>query len=158
MIAFFNTFYNISAIANLPTSQITRTRSILVLVFHCSPLYSVLCPLIISRHGATENTVFCYQECVFIGSLPSNRCRIGPRVCFCWNVFRDPLPSNGHGADHIENTSCNTLSIVAWAYFERCLEIGLHVTIHFDCQLVLEWLREEDGLSRVYFSHIKNFL
>jgi hypothetical protein len=42
---------NYSAIANLPTSQITRTRSILVLRFCFTPLYSILCPLIIPRHG-----------------------------------------------------------------------------------------------------------
>jgi hypothetical protein len=41
----------------------------------------------------------------------------------------DPLPSNWHGADHIENTSCNTFSIVC-TYFGRCLEMGLHVTIY----------------------------
>jgi hypothetical protein len=44
-------------------------------------------------------------------------------------VFIGPLPSTGHGADHIENTSSNTFSIVAFAYFGRCLEMGLHVTI-----------------------------
>jgi hypothetical protein len=42
-------------------------------------------------------------------------------VGFCRNVFSDPLPSNGHGADHIENTSCNDFSIVACAYLRRCL-------------------------------------
>jgi hypothetical protein len=30
----------------------------------------------------------------------------------------------------LENTSCNAFSIVAFAYFGRCLEIGLHVTIY----------------------------
>jgi hypothetical protein len=44
-------------------------------------------------------------------------------------VFIGPLPSTGNGADHIENTSCNTFSIVACAYFGRCLEKGLHVRI-----------------------------
>jgi hypothetical protein len=56
---------------------------------------------------------------------------IFPRVCFCGNVFSDPLPNNGHGTDHIENNSCNAFSIVAWAYFGRCLEMRLHVTIMF---------------------------
>jgi hypothetical protein len=50
------------------------------------------------------------------------------RVYFCGNVFSDPLPSNGHGADNIENTSCSTFSIVACAYFGRCLEMGRYVT------------------------------
>jgi hypothetical protein len=44
-------------------------------------------------------------------------------------VFFDPLPSNGHAADHIEKNSCNTFSIVAWAYFGRCLEMRLYVRI-----------------------------
>jgi hypothetical protein len=43
-------------------------------------------------------------------------------------MFSDPLPRNGHGADHIGNTSRNTFSIIACAYFGRCLEMGLHVT------------------------------
>jgi hypothetical protein len=41
-----------------------------------------------------------------------------------------PLPSTGHGTDHIENASFNTLSSVACAYFGRCLEMGLRVTIN----------------------------
>jgi hypothetical protein len=44
--------------------------------------------------------------------LPSSKFRIVPRICFCVNVFSDLLFSNGHGADHTENTSCNTFSIV----------------------------------------------
>jgi hypothetical protein len=39
------------------------------------------------------------------------------------------MPSNENCADHIENTSCNAFSIVADAYFGRCLEMGLHVTV-----------------------------
>jgi hypothetical protein len=34
-------------------------------------------------------------------------------VCFCGNVFNDPLPSNGQGAAHIENTSYDTLLLCA---------------------------------------------
>jgi hypothetical protein len=116
-----------SGIANLPTSQITRTLSILVLVLRYTALYSVVCPLIIPRHAPHENTVFCYQECLFIGSLPSSRCHIVPRVCFYWNVCSDPLPSNGNGGDHI----AIFFSIVACAYLGRCLEMYVHVTIHF---------------------------
>jgi hypothetical protein len=44
-------------------------------------------------------------------------------------VFSDPLPSNGHGADHIENTSCHIFAIVLCASFGSCLEMGLHATI-----------------------------
>jgi hypothetical protein len=40
-----------------------------------------------------------------------------------------PLPSTGPGADHMENTSSNTFSIVVCAYFGRCLEMGLNVTV-----------------------------
>jgi hypothetical protein len=41
-----------------------------------------------------------------------------------------PLSTTGHGVDHIETISSNTFSIVTCAYFGRCLEVGLHVTIH----------------------------
>jgi hypothetical protein len=54
---------------------------------------------------------------LFFAPLPSNRSPIVPRVCFCRNVFSDQLPSNGHGADRIENNSCTNFSIVAWVYF-----------------------------------------
>jgi hypothetical protein len=55
-----------------------------------------LCLLITPRTDPTENTVFCCQECVFIGPLPNNGCpSIVERVCF-GNVFTEPLPSNGH--------------------------------------------------------------
>jgi hypothetical protein len=37
-------------------------------------------------------------------------------------MFIYPLPSTGYGANHIENGSSNTFSIVACAYFWRCLE------------------------------------
>jgi hypothetical protein len=71
-------------------------------------------------------------------ALPSNRYPIAPRVCFCGNVFSDPLPSNGQGAVHIRvhNASCNTFSIVACAYFVRCLQMGLHVTILLEIKLM----------------------
>jgi hypothetical protein len=35
-------------------------------------------------------------------------------------VFIGLLPSSGNGADHIENASSNTFSIVACSYFGRC--------------------------------------
>jgi hypothetical protein len=44
-------------------------------------------------------------------------------------MFSDPFPSNEQGADDIENTSCNPFSTVASAYFGRCLEAGLCITI-----------------------------
>jgi hypothetical protein len=56
---------------------LSRTRSILVL--RLSPLYFVLCPLIIHRHGPLGKHVTS-QECVFCGSLPSNGCHSGESV------------------------------------------------------------------------------
>jgi hypothetical protein len=44
-------------------------------------------------------------------------------------VFSDPLPSNAHGMDHIENLSRDIGSTVACAYFGSCLEMSLHVKI-----------------------------
>jgi hypothetical protein len=77
-----------------------------------------------------ENSLYCRQS-LFTAPFPSNRSPTVPRVCFCWNVFSDSLPSNGHGVDYIENNSCNTFSIVACTYFGHCVEMGLHVTILF---------------------------
>jgi hypothetical protein len=68
----------------------------------------------------TENSLYCWQS-LFTAPLPSNRSPIVPCVCFCGNVFSDPLPSNGNGVDCIENNSCDTLSTVTCAYFGRCL-------------------------------------
>jgi hypothetical protein len=67
--------------------------------------------------------LYCCED-IFTAPLSSNgsiRCR--------GNVFSDPFPSDGHNADHIENTSFNHFSIVACAYFGRCVEVGLDVTI-----------------------------
>jgi hypothetical protein len=44
-------------------------------------------------------------------------------------MFNDPLPSNGHGPDHVENISYNTYYIVAFLYFGLCLVMGLHVVV-----------------------------
>jgi hypothetical protein len=52
-------------------------------------------PLITPRYGPQGNTVFCCQECVFIGPLPSNACPIVHNVCF-GDVFTEPFPSCGH--------------------------------------------------------------
>jgi hypothetical protein len=52
-----------------------------------------------------------------------NMCHVSERI------FIEPLPRTGHGANHIENTSSNTIYIVACAYFGCWLEMGLHVTI-----------------------------
>jgi hypothetical protein len=87
--------------------------------------------LLESRGWPTENTSYIVEKSMFTAPLPSNRCHIVPRVCFCANVFSDPLPSNGHGADYIENNPCNTFSIVSCAHFGCCLEMGLHVTIYW---------------------------
>jgi hypothetical protein len=66
------------AIANLPTSQITRTRSTLVLILLCT-LCTPFCNLLrFLDNDPKENTVFYYKKCVFIGSLPTNRCPAAP--------------------------------------------------------------------------------
>jgi hypothetical protein len=71
------------------------------------------------------------SECVFTGPLSStgHGADHTENILLSEFVFIDPLLSTGHGVDHIENTSFNTFSIVACAYFGRCLEMGLHVTI-----------------------------
>jgi hypothetical protein len=48
-----------------------------------------------------ENTVFCCQECVFIGPLPSNGCPVVEHVCSV-NVFIESVPSNGHLRHNIQ--------------------------------------------------------
>jgi hypothetical protein len=73
-------------------------------------------------------TILHGKDSLFTAPLPSSR-SIAPRVCFCRNVFSDPLPSDGHSADHIENASCNTFSVEVCTYFGRCLEMGLRVTV-----------------------------
>jgi hypothetical protein len=77
----------------------------------------------------TESPYF--LKTLFTAPLPSNRYPTSPLVCFCGNVLSDGLRSKRHGADHMENTSCDTFSIIAYAYFGYCLAIGLHVTIYF---------------------------
>jgi hypothetical protein len=45
---------------------------------------------------------------------------------------RWPVTHTGHDADYLENTFPIPFSIVACAYFRRCLEIDLHVTLLID--------------------------
>jgi hypothetical protein len=83
--------------------------------------------LIVSLLGTdpTENTVFCCQECVFIGPLPGSGCPILQRVYF-GNVFTDPLPSNGHMSQYIqvcdryvpETIMTNVMACDRYAYIE----------------------------------------
>jgi hypothetical protein len=89
-------------------------------------------------YSALHSSGSCPIVACILWALPSNRCPIVLRVCFCGNVFTDPLPSNRHGADHkrVDNTSCNTSPIVAFAYFGRCLEMGLHIAI----LLEIKWI------------------
>jgi hypothetical protein len=118
--------------SRLPFSLPPTTRRVTVKVFDLAS----------TRDGPIENTSSAQQWIhakhaentassivVYTAPLPSNRYPIFQRICFCGYVFNDPVPSNGHGADHIENTSCNTFSISACTYFGRCLEMGLYVTI-----------------------------
>jgi hypothetical protein len=97
---------NYCAIANIPTSQITRTSFILVLVLRCTPLYSyhshflcctlALCPLITSRCGSHRKHVshVTKNACLLVRYLIMNvllllRANFG-------NVFTETLPSIGH--------------------------------------------------------------
>jgi hypothetical protein len=55
-----------------------------------------MCPLIITRQGPHGKHRFLFSRKLFVGPLPSNGCpSIIESVCF-GNVFKQPLPSNGH--------------------------------------------------------------
>jgi hypothetical protein len=53
---------NQSAFVNLPTSQITRTRSILVLVLRCTPLHSF------NSHSVLPQQLFCTPTTISFGT------------------------------------------------------------------------------------------
>jgi hypothetical protein len=96
---------------------------------------SELDSLISTLHGLHgKHSLYCWQS-LFTAPLPNYISPTLPHVCFCGNVFIDPLPKNAHGADHIVNNSCNIFSIVACAYFGRSLKLGLYVTsLHTRCK------------------------
>jgi hypothetical protein len=73
-----------------------------------SKLHSLITPL----HGPHGNHSLCCWQTLLTSSLLSNRYPLVPRVCFCGNMFSDPLTSNRYGAYHIENTSYSPFSIV----------------------------------------------
>jgi hypothetical protein len=142
MSGFVGTFlYNLcwsQSITRAHNKWLFKTRSILVLVLSRphSPVSilpqlpaSELDSLISTLHGPYgKHILYCWQS-LFIAPLPRNRCPVVPRVCSCGNLFSEPLPSNGHAADHMENNSWNTFSIVDCENFGRYLEMGLPVTI-----------------------------
>jgi hypothetical protein len=93
---------NYSAIANLPISQIIRTRSILVLVLRCTP-----CTLLYSYSSQLTWNSALYS----LGEDPTENIFSIMRVYwlvtqqwmpfYCWQrnsgtVFTEPFPSNGH--------------------------------------------------------------
>jgi hypothetical protein len=84
-----------------------------------------------TSHGLQGEHNLCCSQSLFTAPLTSNRSPIVQQVCFCGNVFSNPLPSNEHSADHIENNSCYIYSVVPCAYFGRCLKMGLHVIIYY---------------------------
>jgi hypothetical protein len=104
-----------------------------------------------------RKTACIVDKSLFIAPLPSNIFPIVSRACFCGNVFSDPLPINGHGADHIENNSCNTFSIVACAYFGRGLEMGLRVTYIVILARKANLLRTKTRCVACNISERKNF-
>jgi hypothetical protein len=84
--------------SDTPASSSTGHSRLLTTLYYSCVLRHVfwLCPLIIPRHGPTENTVFRCQECMFIGALPTNGCPSIVKLVCIGNVFTEPLPSNGH--------------------------------------------------------------
>jgi hypothetical protein len=97
---------------------------------------SELDSLITTLHGPHGKHNLYFWQSLYTASLRSNSCPVVPRAFFCGNVFSDPLPSNGHGADHIENTSCNTFSIVvsdapSQCYIKQYSERGIWATSLF---------------------------
>jgi hypothetical protein len=78
---------------------------------------------------STEDTVFCCQECVFTGPLPSNGCpSIVESVC-CGNVFTDPLPSNGYTRHSIFlRTTRLTYKLCGLKVDTVYVKTGLHIT------------------------------
>jgi hypothetical protein len=92
-----------------------------------------------SGRSSRKTRVTCQNECLLARYPALGMARTTQKTSLPlleW-VFIVPLPSIGHGADHIENTSSNIFAIVACAYFGRCLEMGLHVTV-----LKLDFRRE----------------
>jgi hypothetical protein len=117
--------------SRLPFSSPPTTRRATVEVFdpastqNSTPLYP-LCT------DPTKNTVSQQFVGFFTAPLSRSGLPIVSTVRFWGNEFSDPLPSNRRGADYIENNFCNTFSTVACAYFGRCLEMGLHVTVYYN--------------------------
>jgi hypothetical protein len=116
MIGFISTVYynhswSQSIFSRTLLPWLPRTRSILVPVLRLTS-ESVLYTYIVSRWTRRKHI---FPFCCIYSVLHINeiiRCR--------GNVFSLPLPSNGHGADRIENTSYSTLLLRAR---------GLHVTV-----------------------------
>jgi hypothetical protein len=69
-------------------------------------------------------------------------------------VFTKPLPSNGYGAGHMENTSCNTFSIVACSYFGNCLEIIIIIIIIIKIIKIILRFSSLECLYVLHFSQV----
>jgi hypothetical protein len=98
-----------------PNPWLPRTCSILVLVLrlfwtpnYCSPL---VIQTRVGPHGKHVSRV--KNACLLARYLALGMVRITEKTPLLLSecVFIGPLPSTGHGADHIENTSSNTFSI-----------------------------------------------
>jgi hypothetical protein len=57
------------------------------------------------ERAATENTVFCYQECVFIVPLPSNGCYLLSLIVDEVDFFNLPNPSSQHYGPGVDSAS-----------------------------------------------------
>jgi hypothetical protein len=72
---------------------------------------------------STACSVDCLQDNSSARTLRKHRLLLS-RMSVYWTVTQQWIYAN-----HIENTSCDAGSIVTCAYFGRCLELGLDVTI-----------------------------
>jgi hypothetical protein len=91
----------------------------------------------------TRRRVHMFEQHVWTFTVMSaclpRRCLAIDLLWFRRNVFSDPLPSNDHGADHIENNSCNTFYIYCCVLVFRALPRN-GSTCH-NIYLCLLWLR-----------------
>jgi hypothetical protein len=81
---------------------------------------------IVSRMIHRKHHFLCSEDILTVQFL-RNKSPIILRIFFCENILATRCLT---WYEHIE--SCNSFSIVAWAYFGRCLYMGLHVTIYYN--------------------------
>jgi hypothetical protein len=76
-----------------------------------------------------------------------------------WNLLTKSLLSNGSMRTHIENTSCNTCSIIACVYRGRCLTMGLlYCWLRICCGLVYRFVAYEWVYASRYYDTVSLIL